>query len=75
MVIGVYFIGAYIFYCWLFWLLYSWLLMFIYWCLYILLLVIGLVAICAYLKLNYHMLLLVIGGTILLMAIGGYFIN
>jgi hypothetical protein len=27
------------------------------------------------LKLNYHMLLLVIGGTILLMAIGGYFIN
>jgi len=28
-----------------------------------------------YLKLNYHRLLMVIGGTILLLAIGGYFIS
>jgi hypothetical protein len=38
------------------------------WCL---LLVIILMAIGGYLKLNYHILLMVIGGTILLMAIGG----
>jgi len=28
-----------------------------------------------YLKLNYHILLIAISGTILLMIIGGYFIN
>jgi hypothetical protein len=28
-----------------------------------------------YLKLNYHRLLIIIGGTILLLAIGGYFIS
>ncbi len=28
-----------------------------------------------YLKLNYHRLLIVIGGTILLLSIGGYFIS
>jgi hypothetical protein len=37
--------------------------------------IIGLVAIGVYLKLNYHILLIAIGGTILLMAIGGYFIT
>jgi len=41
-----------------------------YWCLHISLVIIG-----GYLKLNYHRLLMIIGGTILLMDIGGYFIN
>jgi len=46
------------------WLFYWWLL-----------LVILLMAISDYLKLNYHILLITIGGFIFLMAIGGYFIN
>jgi hypothetical protein len=33
------------------------------------------VTIGGYFKLNYHMLLMAIGGTILLMVIGGYFIG
>jgi len=46
-----------------------------YWCLFYCCLYILLLAIGGYLKLNYHMLLIAIGGTILLMAISGYFIN
>jgi hypothetical protein len=42
----------------------------LYRCIYILLVVIG-----NYLKLNYHKLLMTIGGPILLMAIGEYFIE
>jgi hypothetical protein len=43
-----------------------------YWCLFYWCLYISLVTIGGYLKLNYHRLLMTIGGTILLMDIGGY---